>query len=517
MTAFNKAAIVKTNLRVITRKHEFISPLGPDREINSDDSVIWQQNLGTISGDSVNTVTPGKRLPKMVAWVPKKYPLKVPIEPVLQQPKLPKLKPRREGQSDSSWNFAVQKFRNLRTKVLIARARNDLRYLDRYKKYEKRLANYKKYLELLKNGNLRYVKLKTRYSEWHPFNSLRNITYFSGSQINRYPPWLPTEYRNGALRNSGRYASRGVGTDFVMTVGNNVVPAGTLVVPSTTNTDCIRSLLAAETRAKKQYFDNLAKQEVHVGNIIAERHQSLKMLKDLLERVSNLLVKRDKLSLAALIGGKTKGDITKKLSNDFLMFQFGLRPLMSDIFGTLEILASKSYDVESYYTVRSQGKHTTTYKSGTKVITVKTKCRFVVDYNVDNKVLATLHSIGLVNPLEIAWEVLPWSFVVDWFLPIGAWVHALETNTGLTFKRGTKSTTITSEYSQPYRKITNNLPGYPAGYGNSEMIGRSVAVAEKKVRVLLTQPPDLMFPSMKNPFSAYHLAEALALIRQRFR
>lgn len=517
MTAFNKVAVVKTSMQVTTRLHEFISPSGPDREINAFETSIWQQNLGTITGDSVNTVTPGKRLPKMVAWVPKKYPLKVPVEPVLQQPNLPTLKPRREGQSDSSWNFAVQRFRNLKTKVLIARARNSLRYLDRYAKYEKRLANYKKYLALQKNGSLRYVKTKARYSDWHPFNSLRRLTYFSGSQINRYPPWLPTEYRNGALWNSGRYASKGVGLDYVMIVGNNALPAGTLVTPSVTNVDCVKSLAASESRARKQYFDNLSKQEVHVGNIIAERHQSLKMLKDLLERVSNLLSKGDKLSLTALIGGKTKGDITKRLSNDFLMFQFGLRPLMSDIFSTLEILASKSYDVESYYTVRSQGKHTTSYKTGTKIITVTTKCRFVVDYNVDNKLLATLHSIGLVNPLEIAWEMLPWSFVVDWFLPLGAWIHHLETNTGLTFKRGTKSTTVRSEYSQPYRQITNNLTGYPAGYGKKEMIGRSVAVAEKKVRVLLTQPPDLMFPSMKNPFSAYHLAEAVALIRQRFR
>lgn len=33
-------------------------------------------------------------------------------------------------------------------------------------------------------------------------------------------------------------------------------------------------------------------------------------------------------------------------------------------------------------------------------------------------------SLGLSNPLEIAWEVVPYSFVVDWFLPVGAYISA---------------------------------------------------------------------------------------------
>jgi len=33
-------------------------------------------------------------------------------------------------------------------------------------------------------------------------------------------------------------------------------------------------------------------------------------------------------------------------------------------------------------------------------------------------------SLGLTNPLAIAWEVVPWSFVLDWFLPIGSYLSA---------------------------------------------------------------------------------------------
>lgn len=33
---------------------------------------------------------------------------------------------------------------------------------------------------------------------------------------------------------------------------------------------------------------------------------------------------------------------------------------------------------------------------------------------------------GLVNPLEVAWELVPLSFVVDWFVPIGDYLSALD-------------------------------------------------------------------------------------------
>jgi len=30
---------------------------------------------------------------------------------------------------------------------------------------------------------------------------------------------------------------------------------------------------------------------------------------------------------------------------------------------------------------------------------------------------------GLQDPASVAWELLPWSFVVDWFIPIGNWLE----------------------------------------------------------------------------------------------
>jgi hypothetical protein len=38
--------------------------------------------------------------------------------------------------------------------------------------------------------------------------------------------------------------------------------------------------------------------------------------------------------------------------------------------------------------------------------------------------LSLARSLGLLDPLTVAWELVPYSFVVDWFLPIGSYLSA---------------------------------------------------------------------------------------------
>jgi len=50
------------------------------------------------------------------------------------------------------------------------------------------------------------------------------------------------------------------------------------------------------------------------------------------------------------------------------------------------------------------------------------------------------HRISLGNPMELAWELIPFSFVVDWFLPIGNWISALDATLHVTGTWGTVTT-----------------------------------------------------------------------------
>lgn len=39
--------------------------------------------------------------------------------------------------------------------------------------------------------------------------------------------------------------------------------------------------------------------------------------------------------------------------------------------------------------------------------------------------LSVPRSLGLYDPASVAWELMPWSFAIDWFIPIGAYLGAL--------------------------------------------------------------------------------------------
>lgn len=39
--------------------------------------------------------------------------------------------------------------------------------------------------------------------------------------------------------------------------------------------------------------------------------------------------------------------------------------------------------------------------------------------------ISTERSLGLTNPAAVAWEVIPYSFVIDWFIPVGSYLSAL--------------------------------------------------------------------------------------------
>ncbi|DAD52246.1 maturation protein [ssRNA phage SRR6050738_3] len=452
-------------------------------------------------GTSETSSSGGQRLYR-VAWVPKKYPLKAPVKPELHLPKLPTLKERREGQSDSSWNKAKAKYQNLRDKLIVIRIRNNLRFRERMIKYHKRLAVYEKYVELQKTGVPRYKKLKVRYSEWHPYDIHEKSDY--GFYVDTaHNPNLPGPTAN--IRRDWTYTTylNAISANRAASLAGVVLPQ--IELSGDEQNSCAE---AALSRAKRQFYQNLSKQEVHVGNIIAERHKTFAMLKDLLERVNQLLLKRNKIAASKLIGGEQKG--VTGIANDLLMFQFGLRPLMSDIFSTLELLAQQSQ--KDTVTVRGRGKkESIAFVNGVEIRTFA-QTRFVVEYEVSNEFLATLNSIGLVNPAEIAWESLPWSFVVDWFLPIGNWIHSLNNCTGLVFSRGVQSDTKLVEI--PFTVLNTSTAGSD---GTVNISSQFHCAERKKTRVFLTEPPSLMLPQFKNPLSVYHVLEAVALIVQRFR
>lgn len=68
----------------------------------------------------------------------------------------------------------------------------------------------------------------------------------------------------------------------------------------------------------------------------------------------------------------------------------------------------------------------------------KARCQF--NYEVKSPIVATLDKLGLTNPFSLGWELIPFSFVVDWFIPIGEALQSAILPSGFRFVDGSVST-----------------------------------------------------------------------------
>jgi hypothetical protein len=214
----------------------------------------------------------------------------------------------------------------------------------------------------------------------------------------------------------------------------------------------------------------------------------------------------------------------KRYPNSWLELQYGWKPLISDVQGACQELSkhnttnsmlakvsgvgggmsestwNKTSNLTSinYFLVREKWKHT---------------ARVVLYYKMRSPVLAKFASLGLTNPFELAWEKLKYSFVVDWFLPVGNWLSTLDADFGWDFHSGTltKYTTggsdsvyLQSGPTPSFQRVDWNGPAYKAD-------GFSL------VRTLYASSPWAGLPQFKNPLSSQHIANAMSLLVQAFR
>lgn len=173
-------------------------------------------------------------------------------------------------------------------------------------------------------------------------------------------------------------------------------------------------------------------------------------------------------------GAKHLGLNPKKWSSQsaadiWLELQYGWLPLLSDIHSGVEVVTDALGDPLAHHTyckrrvteslLLSQVYGDSGYWEDQKVsrqavAEVETKFRF----RIENSVLAYLSGFKLTNPLYIFWVASPFTFVVDWMLPIGDWLDSLTATLGLEFKDGYQTTkTMGSIVATAGRKPRHNI------------------------------------------------------------
>jgi hypothetical protein len=178
---------------------------------------------------------------------------------------------------------------------------------------------------------------------------------------------------------------------------------------------------------------------LNLAQALAEYRQTSKMLVDLTTDVLK--------TFRAIRRGRTVEDIVRRLkspksrndqiiANRWLQYQYGLKPLMSDIYGSAEALAVKIRDGFPMYVSASTERSTSGLYKGssgqwsagwTEVGKCQKRCR----YTIRDSTLKQLSQLGITNPALLVWELIPYSFVFDWIVPVGKWLESLDALNGV--------------------------------------------------------------------------------------
>jgi len=176
-------------------------------------------------------------------------------------------------------------------------------------------------------------------------------------------------------------------------------------------------------------------------------------------RFAGKLRKGDVVGAARALGTpvpkRLRGNLAKAKSfgDQFLEFHFGWVPLAQDIHSAMETISKPDFGKRKVFASGTSHDHWIDrsrdeaggglqLSTWTRKAAWKCKAGAVVRVNNPNAYLAS--QLGLVNPFSIAWEAVPFSFVVDWFGNVGQILAASTDFVGL-------------EVTLPYTTISTDL------------------------------------------------------------
>lgn len=209
--------------------------------------------------------------------------------------------------------------------------------------------------------------------------------------------------------------------------------------------------------------------------------------------------------------------VRENAGNYWLEMQYGWKPLLSDIHGGMQALATmlNKPDVPIFYAeARSSDKDflverlvggSSTYAYDTDWdVKYQQSCRIGVTYRIRSGEIVQAARLGLTNPALVAWEVVPFSFVVDWFIPVGDFLSQISAYHGLEFVSG---------YQTLFYKglgLHSGVNRRPNGLRFSGSPSLIQAMRQRR-----TQLSDFPYAGLilKNPFSASHAVTTLALLQ----
>ncbi len=277
--------------------------------------------------------------------------------------------------------------------------------------------------------------------------------------------------------------------------GKNPVTYG--VSPSMILNSFSDELDAALNSARGEFLEKLGSSAELAVNL-AERNQAMRMITSRLQqlaRAANTLRKYgpvpflqeltldpDANQLKNARKRQKRWTKRKDVANTWLEYHFGWEPLVKDIWSAVDFLqkpiplgkvsaTGRRVPLDTGHVKQTfSGNFFGTYAWTTDINVFRggIKARIGGDVSVTNPNLFLANRLGLVNPALVAWELIPYSFVVDWFINVGDFLKSYTDGLGISVVNPWTSwvahvpTATWTNYSTQYGFFVN--PDNPSGY-----------------------------------------------------
>lgn len=147
--------------------------------------------------------------------------------------------------------------------------------------------------------------------------------------------------------------------------------------------------------------------------------------------------------------------VQNRLADNWLEYTYGWKPLVQDVYGALQAYQKGLTQGGRRISASSGGqpRPKTRLARSNDAVALNSKrltSSAYVSGTVSNPLARSLNELGLLNPAALAWELLPFSFVADWFLPTGDILTALTAGIGISgLSACTTSESRTTTYFGP--------------------------------------------------------------------
>lgn len=270
----------------------------------------------------------------------------------------------------------------------------------------------------------------------------------------------------------------------------------------------------ARYQALNKFYDKVRNSKFNAAQAYAERKQAISMIGQGTRRLASLF--RSLRRGRNPFNGRRCN--SKDAGNLWLEYSYGWVPLVSDIYGACRFSKGEPPSMRCKVSVKKPY-----FVENNRVQAILSPLKMNISEKLDGHArvtcdarvvvtdpsLAFSSEIGLTNPAGLAWELLPYSFVVDWFIPIGGWLNGLTDTIGL----GLHYTSMTSTVNV---KHTLDASVFSTSNVVSGSARSTVLKGDYRQKERLTTLSSRPLPQLKNPLNTYHALSGLALLRQAF-